>query len=658
MSHYSQESRIIAVTSPLGPDKLLLRSMIATEQLSAPFEIQLDLLAEDDNIKAEQVLGQTMTVRLELREGTGPNGTGRRYFNGFVSRFEHTGFPGRLASYRATLVPWLWFLTRTSDCRIFQGQTVPEIVKEVFRKAGFTDFEERLTDTYGPWEYCVQYRETDFNFVNRLMEQEGIYYFFTHRDGNHKLVLADSYSAHETVAGYEEIPYHAEQITDQRDLSRISRWCAATSVRSGRYAHTDFNFEKTRSDLQTVSGMSRSHAHANYELYDYPGEYLDTRDGEAYAQVRMQELQADRETIDGMGSAAGLCVGHLFSLVRHPRSDQNREHLVVAVSHRLESGEFEPSPGGARGPLYQCSFTAVDAQSPFRAPRLTPKPAVQGPQTAIVVGKQGEEIWTDKYGRVKVQFHWDRYGRSDENSSCWVRVASPWAGKNWGAIAIPRVGQEVVVQFLEGDPDQPIIIGSVYNAEQMPPYELPANQTQSGIKTRSSKGGGVTNFNELRFEDKKGAEDVRFHAEKDFHRVVENDDDLKVGKDQTIEIQRNRTATVDAGNETLTIKKGNRSVELGMGNDALTLKTGNLTTTLKMGNQSTRLSLGKSTTEAMQSIELKVGESSVVIDPTGVTIKGLMVKIEGQIQTDVKGLITSVNGSAMLKAGGGITMIG
>jgi type VI secretion system secreted protein VgrG len=658
MSDYSQESRIATVSSPLGPNELLLRSMVASERLSAPFEFQLDLLSEDDNIKADEILGHMMTVRLELREGTGPNRAGRRYFNGYVSRFEHTGFPGRLASYRATLVPWLWFLTRTSDCRVFQGLSVPEIVKQVFRRNGFTDFEDRLTETYGACEYCVQYRETDLNFVSRLIEQEGIYYFFIHENGKHKLVLADSYSAHETVPGYEEIPYRDEPMTNQRGLDGISQWRIATSVRTGKYAHTDFDFQKTRADLKAVANISRPHAHADYEIYDYPGEYRDREDGEAYARIRMQELQADRETIEGMGSAGGLSTGHLFSLVEHPRTDQNRQHLVIAASHRLQSGEFESSPAAAPAPLYECGFTAIDAKNPFRSPRLAPKPTVQGPQTAIVVGKNGEEIWTDKYGRVKVQFHWDRYGASDENSSCWVRVASPVAGKNWGAIAIPRVGQEVVVQFLEGDPDRPIIIGSVYNAEQMPPYELPANQTQSGIKTRSAKEGDVTNFNELRFEDKKGAEDIYFHAEKDFHRAVENNDDLTVGKDQTITIQGNRTEVLEQGNETLTIKKGNRSVELGLGNDALTLKTGNLTTTLKMGNQTTQLNLGKSTTEAMQSIELKVGESSIVIDQKGVTIKGMMVQIDGQIQTDVKGLVTSVNGSAMLKAGGGITMIG
>jgi type VI secretion system secreted protein VgrG len=267
----------------------------------------------------------------------------------------------------------------------------------------------------------------------------------------------------------------------------------------------------------------------------------------------------------------------------------------------------------------------------------------------VVVGPSGEEIFTDKYGRVKVQFRWDRQGTNDGNSSCWVRVATPWAGKQWGAIHIPRIGQEVVVAFEEGDPDQPIIVGSVYNAEQMPPYSLPDNKTQSGMKSRSSLEGGPDDFNELRFEDKKGSEDIYFHAQKDFHRVVENDDDLKVGHDQTITIHNDRTATIEEGNDKLTIEKGDREVKIEMGNDSLLIS---------MGNQTTRLDLGKSETEAMQSIELKVGQSSIKVDQTGVTIKGMMVKVEGQIQTEVKGLMTNVSGDAILQVKGGLTMIG
>jgi type VI secretion system secreted protein VgrG len=309
----------------------------------------------------------------------------------------------------------------------------------------------------------------------------------------------------------------------------------------------------------------------------------------------------------------------------------------------------------------------------------------------VVVGQQGDEIFTDKYGRVKVQFPWDREGKKDANSSCWVRVGSVWAGKQWGGIHIPRVGQEVLVAFQEGDPDQPIIMGGVYNAEQMPPYALPDNKTQSGIKTRSTLKGGTDNFNELRFEDKKDSEEIYFHAEKDFNRVVENNDTLKVGSDkakdgsQTIEVWKDRTETVKTGNELVTISKGNRTVNVDKGNDEHHVKTGNRTVdvdqgndshnikqgnravvismgndslAIKMGNQTTKLDMGASNTEAMQSITLKVGQNSITIDQMGVTIKGMMVTVEGQVQTQVKGLMTQVQGSAMTQISGGITMIG
>jgi type VI secretion system secreted protein VgrG len=297
---------------------------------------------------------------------------------------------------------------------------------------------------------------------------------------------------------------------------------------------------------------------------------------------------------------------------------------------------------------YSNVFTCMPFALPFRPLCSTPEPFVHGSHTATVVGPAGEEIFTDKYSRVKVQFHWDRQGKNDADSSCWVRVGTPWAGKQWGMIHIPRIGQEVIVDFLEGDPDQPIIVGSVYNAEQMPPYKLPDNKTQSGIKSRSSLHGGADDFNELRLEDKKGSEDIYFHAQKDFHRMVENDDDLKVGHDQTIEIKNDRTETVKEGNEKVTVEKGNRDVKISMGNDTLKIS---------MGNQQTNIDLGKSETEAMQSIELIVGQSSVKLDQTGVTIKGMMITIEGQIQVQVKGMMTQIQGTAMLQEQGVIIMI-
>lgn len=702
MAEYTQATRQIEITTTLGTDVLLLRSAMVSERLSELFEIKLDLLSENQEISAASLLGKTATVRLSQRDES------QRFFNGYINQFAQVGFDNRFAHYQATLVPWLWFLTRTSDCRIFQNKNVPDIIKAVFRENGFTDFDDRLSTKYPIIEYCVQYRETHFNFVNRLMENEGIYWFFKHENGKHTLVLADAYSAHQPCAGNANIPYHVTDkptLRDSQDV--IFSWSLSSAIRSGAFVHDDFNFIKPSAELLANKATSGKHPHADYEIYDYPGGYLEASDGKRYAGVRLEELQSEREIVTAEGYARNLAVGQLFTLTNHPRSDQNCEHLVTSAVHWLRTDEFQ-NADAENSVVYRARFTAIYAQDPFRPARKTPKPIVQGPQTAIVVGKSGEEIWTDKYGRVQVQFHWDRYGKKDENSSCWVRVSQPWAGQKWGAIAIPRIGQEVIVSFLEGDPDQPMITGRVYNAEQMPPWELPTNMTQSGIQSRSTKTGAAENANIIRLEDKKDSEEIYIHAEKDMNTIVENNSALKVGfekKDkgnQTIDIYNNRTATLDQGHDSLTVKKGNRTTTINEGNDSLTLKKGNRTVTLdqgnetitlkkgnrtvtldmgkhtlqlkkgdqnvqldmgncsvkiKMGNQETKLDLGKSTTEAMQSIELKVGQSSVKLDQTGVTIKGLMVKIEGQAQTKVTGAITQVEATGMLTLKGAITMI-
>jgi type VI secretion system secreted protein VgrG len=340
----------------------------------------------------------------------------------------------------------------------------------------------------------------------------------------------------------------------------IHSWTFTKSVQSGRYAHTDYDFKKPKSDLLVNALQPRPYSHSDYEIYDYPGEYEETGDGDAYARQRIEEIQGGYEVLEGEANARGLCTGGLFNLIEHPRGDQNREYLITATTCFLHSDAFESVPGIAEAPVFTCEFRCADSKEKYRSARTTQKPVVQGPQTAVVVGKPGEEIYTDEYGRVKLQFHWDRYGSRDENSSCWVRVAQVWAGKNWGAMHIPRIGQEVIVEFLEGDPDRPIITGRVYNADQMPPYGLPANMTQSGIKSRSSKGGSGENFNEIRFEDKKGEEQVYIHAEKNQDNRVEHNETTQVGvnrtenvgNDETITIGHDRTEEV-GNNETITI---------------------------------------------------------------------------------------------------------
>jgi type VI secretion system secreted protein VgrG len=539
----TQQDRVIAITTPLDDD-LVLHSMSGREELGRLFEYELALSSENHAIKVDDILGQKVTIRLDLEDDK------KRYFNGFVSRFAQTGGSQTRATYKATIRPWLWFLTRRADCRIFQEMTVPEIVKKVFKDDGFTDFDESLSGRYDPWTYCVQYRETDFNFVSRLMEQEGIYYYFKHEDGKHTLMLCDSSGAHEAIVGNEEVPFRppSNQVYDEQ----VYDWSSSQEVLPGIYSLTDYDFEKPSVDLAAQSKIERAHANAKYEYYDYPGEYIETQGGKGYAKTRIEEIQWQHAKVAGAGTVRRFHPGGLFKLIDHPRSDQNAEYLVVAAQHELYSTEFETGGAAPGGPTCVCGFTAIESKTPFRSPRTTAKPIIQGPQTAIVVGPSGDEIYTDKYGRIKVQFHWDRQGKKDENSSCWIRVAQVWAGSAWGGIQIPRIGQEVMVEFLEGDPDQPIITGRVYNAEQMPPYGLPDNATQSGIKSRSTKGGGDANFNEIRMEDKKGSEELYIHAEKNHTNITEADRSEDVGHDRSLHVGNDKSETIDK-NKTITV---------------------------------------------------------------------------------------------------------
>ena len=544
-------ARTFELTTPLGTDVLLFHRMSVTEELGRLGDYRLDMVSERGDVNLDKILGQRVTIKMEVQDGT-------RYFTAYVTRFAQAGMYGRYYVYRAVLKPWLWFLTRTADCRIFQQKTVPDILKEVLGEHPLADFKFELTGSFRKREYCVQYRETDFNFLSRLMEEEGIYYYFRHGERNNTLVLANAYSAHSPVPGYAQIPFIPPERFVRAEQDHIPDWDFEREVEPGKYVLEDYDFEKPSVDLTVKTAVQRGYDHSDAEVYDYPGEYLTTAEGDHYVQARIEELQAQYELAHGSSNARGLTVGYLFKLTGHPRTDQNREYLVVAATHQLQASEYESMDSG--GATYGCSFTALASRQAFRPKQSTPRPTVQGPQTAIVVGPSGDEIYTDKYGRVKVQFHWDRLGKKDENSSCWMRVSHPWAGKNWGAIHIPRIGQEVIVDFLEGDPDQPIITGRVYNAEQMPPWALPGNMTQSGILTRSSKGGSGANANAIRFEDKKGSEQLWIHAEKNQDIEVENDETHWVGHDrtktidhdETTHVKHDRTETVD-NNETITI---------------------------------------------------------------------------------------------------------
>ena len=533
---FMQLTRLAQVSSPLGPDVLLLRHMSGGDELGRPFEYELQLTSSDDAIDLNRLLGKPMSVSVQLSSG------GNRYFHGLVARCSQNVDTGQFASYQVTLRPWLWMLTRTSDCKIFQNLTIPQIIKQVFRDLGFFDFEDTLSRPYREWEYCVQYRETSFDFVSRLMEQEGIYYFFRHEKDRHVLVLADAYGAHQPAPGYESVPFYPPD-GQHRERDHVSDWRLAQEVQPGSLELNDYDFQRPSARIDVRSAMPRPHSAGDYPLYDYPGSYVQSEDGEHYARTRIEAIQSLHERVELSGTARGLSAGHVFSLTGFSRQDQNREYLIVASRYLISQESLETGSSSA-GLQFESALTCIDAHQSFRTQPSTKRPIVKGPQTAVVVGTEGSEIFTDAFGRVKVHFYWDRHDQSNENSSCWIRVSQAWAGKNWGSMQIPRIGQEVIVSFLEGDPDRPIITGRVYNAEQTVPYELPANATQSGTKSRSSKGGTPANFNEIRMEDKKGAEQLYIHAERNQDIVVEVDESHSVGHDRYKSIGNDETVTV------------------------------------------------------------------------------------------------------------------
>ena len=599
---FMQLTRLAQVSSPLGPDVLLLRHMSGGDELGRPFDYELQLTSSDDAIDLNQLLGKPMSVSVQLSSG------GNRYFHGLVARCSQNVDTGQFASYQVTLRPWLWMLTRTSDCKIFQNLTIPQIIKQVFRDLGFFDFEDTLSRPYREWEYCVQYRETSFDFVNRLMEQEGIYYFFRHEKDRHVLVLADAYGAHQPAPGYESVPFYPPD-GQHRERDHISDWRLAQEVQPGSLELNDYDFQRPSARIDVRSAMPRPHSAGDYPLYDYPGSYVQSEDGEHYARTRIEAIQSLHERVELSGTARGLGAGHVFSLTGFSRQDQNREYLIVA-SRYLVSQESLETGGSSAGLQFESALTCIDAHQSFRAQPSTKRPIVKGPQTAMVVGTEGSEIFTDAFGRVKVHFYWDRHDQSNENSSCWIRVSQAWAGKNWGSMQIPRIGQEVIVSFLEGDPDRPIITGRVYNAEQTVPYELPANATQSGTKSRSSKGGTPANFNEIRMEDKKGAEQLYIHAERNQDIVVEVDESHSVGHDRHKSIGNDETVTV--GQDRVRAVQRNDTLKVG-GAKSDSISTQYL---IEAGSQ-IRLVCGKSVLELNASGEINISGSSFKIYASG-----------------------------------------
>jgi type VI secretion system secreted protein VgrG len=539
-SSYTQANRLLSISTPLGTDALLLQGLAGQEGISRLFTYELELLAYDNSaITFSSIVGQNVTITIQLPDGSS------RYINGYVSRFAQGATDERyFTRYHAQLVPWLWFLTRQADCRIFQNMTAPDIITQVFGLFSFSTFQNNLTGSYPTLEYCVQYRETAFNFVSRLMEQFGIFYYFDHStEGQHTLTMCDSNAGLQVCTG-SPISYQTK-VGGLDDPEAITDWRMEQELETGKYTVTDYNFTTPATSLlasePTVVNVSPN---SSLELFDYPGPHTILDDAQTVAKTRMQVEEAHSIVTTGSSNWRGLVSGYTFTLQNHYRSDQNTTYLATEVQHVASEGNTYVT-GIRETESYSNRFTCIPTATPYRPNRVTRKPFVQGPQPALVVGKSGEEIWTDSYGRVKVQFYWDRIGTDDENSSCWVRVSSPWAGSNWGAISLPRIGQEVIVDFLEGDPDRPIIMGRVYNANQMPPYTLPDNQTRSTVQSRSSKGGGAANFNELRFEDLAGSEQIFLNAEKDMDHRVENDSREYIGGSRHLVVAGSQFELVD-----------------------------------------------------------------------------------------------------------------
>ncbi len=623
----TQTSLPLQVTTPFS-DVLVARSFRGEEGVSAPFLFTLELICENASLDFTQIVGQGVGVSLALAGGS------TRWFHGLCTRFVQGGTEDGLTRYHAELRPWLWMLTLAADCKVFQNQSVPDIVEAVFSGLGFTAFKSSLTATYSPLEYCVQYRETSFAFVSRLLEEAGICWFFEHAQGAHTLVLADDASAFSACTGLATATYAAS--TTGAGLQDLVTECTLEQqVTTGKLSLDDFNFETPSTDLtSTVDGTA-----GTLQVYDYPGGFTTQSDGEAVARLRIEAAEAAATLLRGASGCRAFGTGYTFTLAGHPRASLNQAYLLLSLSHSADQE------------AYANRFEAVPASVAWRPPPRTPRPVIAGSQTATVVGSSGEEIYTDQYGRVKVQFHWDQVGTNDQNSSCWIRVAQGWAGQGWGSIFLPRVGMEVIVSFLEGDPDAPLVTGCVYNATQTVPYALPDNGTRSTIKTSSSKGGN--GFNEIRFEDKAGSEEVFVQAQKDMN--------LSVLNNCTWTIAQAHQVTVSQGDETLTVSQGNRARTVSQGNDSVTISQGNRSVTVTQGAESLTVSQGNRTVAVSQGDESHTVGGTRSVSVTGDETHGSSASFKHTVGNgftlDVTGDISiQASGSITLQAGSGITL--
>jgi type VI secretion system secreted protein VgrG len=514
------------------------RSLVGNEELSQPFRYDVELLNPSAKVGVDKMLGAPMSVHLALKDGS------LRHINGIISDFSLRGSVGENALYAVTLRPWLYVLSQRTNCRIFKGTAV-QIAKQVFEDyGGLPALSEGAIEGGPEYEFVVQYRESDFNFVTRLLERDGIYYYFTHEADKHTLVLTDSDRL--TVPGYTTLTYHPPDVNAEEVGEHIDDWQSHHVFTTGKFTTTDFNFEAPAAPLEARAVLPPAQLIKELEAFDFPGGYVDPALGEKVARKRLEALQVASGRFEGRGNVRGVTAGQLFTLEKHPATSLDIEYFVYAVylnivSHAHESGGVESA-----GDVLSTSIVALDAAKPFRPLQRTPKPSMTGVQTAIVVGPDSGEIHTDPdgYGMVKVRFHWDRDPDRTGKNSCWVRVSQSWAGPNFGIVFHPRIGQEVIVDFIEGDPDRPIVVGRVYNFDNMPPYAMTdGGSTQSGIKTRSSPDGTLQNFNEIRFEDKKGSEELFIQAEKTQTTKVKGSQSVSVGGSRGLSVGGDVTDT-------------------------------------------------------------------------------------------------------------------
>ncbi|KAB7764178.1 type VI secretion system tip protein TssI/VgrG [Xanthomonas maliensis] len=654
-------SRTISLHSDLG-DALRLQCMQASEALGQLFDVRIDALCTQAAPDLRRLLGTPLAVELADARGAG------RYYHGIIASCAQTGESviDAIAYTRLELqvVPKPWLLTQRRDCRIYQDQSVPEIVASVLSEIGYGDVQQRLSGQYPKRTYCVQYREDDFSFISRLLEQEGIYYYFTHSRSAHTLVLADGLSAHASSPGLARLPYVAPEQADRQLLpALLSRWRNARSLHPTRHGSTGYDPQQPRASLAAEEQASGADLHAidGLAVFDYPGPQLSQGEGARYAQVHSEACNAQRACHRADSTACGLAVGALFTLYGHPRPDCDQEYLVVAAQTELQA------PETARDAVaFRSQLQLLESKLPFRSPLRTPRPCIAGLQTAVVSGDTDEDIAVDAQGRVQVTFHWSTSARPHSAPSCWVRVASMWAGKGWGAMSLPRVGQEVVVSFLEGDPDQPLIVGSVYNADHALPFALPNDKTQSGIRSRSLLGGSA-DFNELRFDDKAGSEEVYLRAQRDLREQVQHDHLSTVDNDRTSTVKHDRSARIDNNDSVdvgkkLLLKAG-EEIELVTGQARLLMKQ-NGDIVLRGVNILIDASAEAKTTSAtiklVADAQLKasapttevVGEGSLKLASSG------MLAAEGGATATLKAPLVSVKADALVQVSGSLITIG